>query len=165
MQKEFDHAMSKVPMPFENFKELEAHAQSYLPTFTRDLLAGGKHDGTTTLMLYLGLFLVFFLLLPTLNLVNLNLSRILERASEIGVRKAFGASSGTLVIQFIVENVILTLIGGLIGILLSFIVIGILNQAALLPHVQFSLNYKVLGISLVVCLFFGCMSGVYPPGG
>jgi len=38
-------------------------------------------------------------LLPTLNLVNINTSRILERASEIGVRKAFGASSKTLVLQ------------------------------------------------------------------
>ena len=44
------------------------------------------------------------MLLPTVNLVNINLSRILERASEIGVRKAFGASSRTLVGQFVVEN-------------------------------------------------------------
>ena len=48
---------------------------------------------------------LLFLLLPTVNLVNLNVSRIMERASEIGVRKAFGASSGTLVGQFVVENV------------------------------------------------------------
>ena len=44
------------------------------------------------------------MLLPTMNLVNINLSRILDRASEIGVRKAFGASSRTLVGQFLVEN-------------------------------------------------------------
>ena len=49
-----------------------------------------------------------FVLLPTVNLVNINVSRILERASEIGVRKAFGASRRTLVAQFVVENVILT---------------------------------------------------------
>ena len=52
------------------------------------------------------------MLLPAINLVNLNVSRILERASEIGVRKAFGASSRTLVGQFVVENVVLTLVGG-----------------------------------------------------
>ena len=44
------------------------------------------------------------MLLPALNLVNLSLSRILERSSEIGVRKAFGASSWTLFGQFLVEN-------------------------------------------------------------
>ncbi len=51
------------------------------------------------------------MLLPAVNLVNLNTSRIMERASEIGVRKAFGASSRTLVGQFVVENLVLTLVG------------------------------------------------------
>ena len=51
------------------------------------------------------------MLLPAVNLVNLNISRIMERASEIGVRKAFGASSRTLVGQFVVENLVLTLVG------------------------------------------------------
>ena len=55
------------------------------------------------------------MLLPAVNLININVSRIMERASEIGVRKAFGASSLTLVGQFVVENVLLTLIGGAIG--------------------------------------------------
>ena len=55
------------------------------------------------------------MLLPAVNLVNLNASRIMERASEIGVRKAFGASSRTLVGQFVVENVVLTLIGAALG--------------------------------------------------
>jgi putative ABC transport system permease protein len=162
MQAEYDHHMAKVPMPHENFTVMESHAKPYLTTFTRMMLGDHQEDATSKLMIYIGAFLLFFLLLPTLNLVNLNLSRILERASEIGVRKAFGASSGTLVVQFIVENVILTLIGGIIGVVLSLIVIGILNQAELLSHVELSLNYKVLGISLLICLFFGCMSGVYP---
>ena len=46
--------------------------------------------------------MVLFMLL-TINLININVSRIMERAGEIGVRKAFGASSWTLVGQFIVE--------------------------------------------------------------
>ena len=43
----------------------------------------------------------------------------MERASEIGVRKAFGASSRTLVGQFVIENIVLTLIGGSIGFVLG----------------------------------------------
>ena len=58
---------------------------------------------------------VLFMLLPVVSLVNINTTRILERASEIGVRKAFGGSSLTLVGQFVVENVILTLLGGALG--------------------------------------------------
>src|SRR5207302_877426 len=65
----------------------------------------------------------FFMTLPILNLVTLNLSRIMERAPEIGVRKAFGASRPALVWQFVVENVVLTFIGGLAGFILAVIVL------------------------------------------
>ena len=60
----------------------------------------------------IGMVALLFMLLPVVSLVNINTTRILERASEIGVRKAFGGSSLTLVGQFVVENVILTLLGG-----------------------------------------------------
>ena len=68
---------------------------------------------------------LMFMALPAINLVNLNVSRIMERASEIGVRKAFGASSRTLVVQFVVENLALTVIGGLIGFLLAGFVLRV----------------------------------------
>jgi hypothetical protein len=52
------------------------------------------------------------MLLPTVNLVNLNISRIMERASEIGARKAFGASSWVIILQFMLENLVLTFLSG-----------------------------------------------------
>ena len=70
---------------------------------------------------------LLFMLLPAVNLVNLNVSRIMERASEIGVRKSFGASSLVLVGQFLVENLALTLIGGAIGLLLSVWLLWLVN--------------------------------------
>jgi putative ABC transport system permease protein len=102
------------------------------------------------------------MLLPTLNLVNINITRIMERSSEIGVRKAFGASSKTLVYQFIVENIILTLLGGLIGLILSFIAIKLINSENFISNLELSINFTVLGIGLLVCLIFGLISGVYP---
>jgi putative ABC transport system permease protein len=103
-----------------------------------------------------------FLLLPTINLVNINITRIMERSSEIGVRKAFGASSKTLVYQFLVENVIFTFLGGLIGVMLSIIAIMIFNRSNAVPNLDLSLNFTVLFFGLVVCLLFGLLSGVYP---
>jgi putative ABC transport system permease protein len=111
--------------------------------------------------IFLGLTLLF-LLLPTLNLVTINLSRILERASEIGVRKAFGASSFTLIGQFIVENVVLTLIGGLIGFVLSAIVLIGLNHSGLIPYASFDLNLRIFGYGVAAALVFGLISGVWP---
>ncbi|HKQ61255.1 MAG TPA: ABC transporter permease [Candidatus Polarisedimenticolaceae bacterium] len=103
-----------------------------------------------------------FMLLPTVNLVNLNLSRILERTSEIGVRKAFGASSLRLVGQFVVENVVLTLVGGALGWVLSALALAALNSSGLLPYARFGLNLRVFGYGLVLAVLFGVLSGVYP---
>ena len=86
----------------------------------------------------------------------------MERSSEIGVRKAFGASSRTLVMQFVVENIILTFLGGLIGIVLSFILITVLNQSEIIPNGHLSLNVTVLFFTMLACLVFGFVSGVYP---
>lgn len=103
-----------------------------------------------------------FMLLPTLNLVNLSVSRILERASEIGVRKAFGASSRTLVQQFVVENVALTVVGGMLGFALSRLVLDALTASGFLAYAHFALNARIFLYGLALAVFFGVLSGAYP---
>lgn len=105
---------------------------------------------------------VLFMLLPTVNLVNVTVSRILERASEIGVRKTFGASSWTLVGQFLTENVVLTLIGGALGFVLAAVVLGGINDSGLFPYARLVLNARVFVYGLLLTLFFGLLSGAYP---
>jgi putative ABC transport system permease protein len=103
-----------------------------------------------------------FLLLPTVNLTNLNVSRILERASEIGVRKSFGATGRTLVGQFLVENLVLTLLGALLGVVLAVATLSVLSDSAWLPQVQLQLNGRVFLLGVALALVFGVLSGVYP---
>lgn len=105
---------------------------------------------------------LLFMALPAINLVNLNVSRIMERASEIGVRKAFGASSRTLVVQFVVENLALTIIGGLIGFLLAGFVLRSINQSGLIPYADLSLNTRIFLWGIALAVVFGLLSGVYP---
>lgn len=105
---------------------------------------------------------LMFITLPTMNLVSINLSRIMERASEIGVRKAFGASSRTLVGQFIVENIVLTVIGGAIGFLLSVGALALLNRAGWIPHAHFDVNLRIFAWGMLLAALFGVISGVYP---
>ncbi|UCD94525.1 MAG: ABC transporter permease [Candidatus Zixiibacteriota bacterium] len=124
---------------------------------------GEGFEGTGTyLILIIILGMILFMLLPTINLVNINVSRIIERASEIGIRKAFGASSRTLVGQFIVENVILTLIGGAIGFIISIAALEIVSGSGIVPYGEFTLNMRIFLYCLAICLFFGLFSGVYP---
>ena len=104
----------------------------------------------------------FLILLPTLNLINLNVGRIMERSSEIGVRKAFGADRNTILIQFIIENIIQTLIGGLIGLGLAMLAIYLINDTRLMGDVVLKLNYRFFFYSLIICLLFGLLSGLLP---
>jgi putative ABC transport system permease protein len=160
IQKEYEAMVKRLPMSGKEFDRINSHAE----TFIRAYVSTGNEESSG--MLYaltaLAIFAGVILLLPTINLVNINITRIMERSSEIGVRKAFGASSSTLVYQFIVENLILTVLGGIIGLLLTYIVIYFINRADLIAYLQISVNYKVLGIGLLTCLVFGLISGVYP---
>ncbi len=110
----------------------------------------------------LGLAGLLFSLLPTIDLVNINISRIMERASEIGVRKAFGASSRTLVGQFIVENVLLTIVGGLLGLGLAAFVVRALNQLGVPQYLALTINLRVFAYGLLLAMAFGLLSGAYP---
>lgn len=162
MKAEFDKMVLKIPLGNKDYDKLNVNAQTMLASYSSGFLGDQNNPKLLKLYSLVGLFVFLFLLLPTINLVNINVTRIMERSSEIGVRKAFGASSATLVYQFIVENIIITLLGGIIGVLLSFVAIYLLNAADLIPFLNLSLNYRVLGFGLVVCLFFGVLSGVYP---
>jgi putative ABC transport system permease protein len=105
---------------------------------------------------------LLFVLLPTMNLVSINLSRIMERASEIGVRKAFGASSRALIAQFVMENVVLTTIGGAIGFVLSYVALRAMLAMELVPYLVLDINLRIFGYGMLMAIAFGIFSGVYP---
>jgi putative ABC transport system permease protein len=160
MHEEYEQVVQRIPMESKDFDKIYSHADSYIRSYVNT----GNEDqsGVAIALGAIAVFVLLVMLLPTLNLVNINVTRILERSSEIGVRKAFGASSKTLVYQFIVENLILTLLGGLVGIVISLIVLQVINSAGLIPNLSLSINLTVLGYTLITCLFFGLLSGVYP---
>ncbi len=162
LKQEFDQMMKKVPPPDKEFDKVFCNADTFLESITRRVAGSGEASGLTKVIYILAALLTLFLLLPTINLVSINITRILERSSEIGVRKAFGASSTTLVYQFIVENLILTIIGGILGLVLSAVAIYFINEADLIANMQLSLNANVIGYSLLACMLFGLLSGVYP---
>ena len=120
-----------------------------------------KRDGKKFLLIILSV-LTLFILIPTLNLVNLNVTRIIERSSEIGVRKAFGAKATDLLGQFLFENLIITFIGGLLGGLFAFLVLQWVNRSGIFGNVQFNFNFSVLLLSVGITFIFGVLSGLLP---
>ncbi len=161
---ELETRIRAAALPGRQWKTLIAPAESFFE-FAAGNLLGGRDEARSHPERLWGLLLAagfLFSLLPAVNLVNLNMSRIMERASEIGVRKAFGASSRTLVGQFVVENLVLTLVGGLGGFVLSAVVLEALNGSGLIPYARFAMNYRVFVYGLGLAVFFGLLSGVYP---
>ena len=159
---EFAARLPQVELP-KGFTELLGGPETMFDSVSRQLFGGSRFESQAgRLRLTLVVMMVLFLLLPTVNLVNLNLSRILERSSEIGVRKAFGASSWVLCGQFVVENLVLTLCGGLVAWVLAHLVLGAVNSSGLIPYAQFELNFRVFLYALAIAAFFSLMSGAYP---
>lgn len=155
-------AEKHLPEP-ELYKDLVAYADTPFEGICREFFPGdtmGQEISRVRWML--ALVFLLFMLLPTVNLINLNLSRILERASEIGARKAFGASSRTLVGQFVVENLVVTLLGGLLALALAWLVLLGLNASGLIPYARLGINTRIFVYGLFFSVVFGVLSGVYP---
>lgn len=165
IQEEFYQEVSQIPLPVNQnqFTTLKMFADSMAEEFVREV-SNSTENYVNIVSFYSFIVggMLFFMLIPTINLVNINISRIMERSSEIGVRKAFGASSNTLVLQFLFENIFLTLLGGTLGIFLAAGVMYLINNSDLIPYSALGLNIEILSISLLICLFFGLLSGVYP---
>jgi len=110
----------------------------------------------------LALMVFLFIVLPAINLVNININRVYERLSEIGVRKTFGATIRRLTGQFLFENVVITLIGGILSIALSLLIIRILNSTDALGGVYLAFNATGFSISIAAILVIGVLSGILP---
>ncbi len=122
----------------------------------------------TSIFKYLMIALAF-ILLPAINLMALNFARIHERGEEIAVRKSFGAPGSALKGQFLFENVLMTLIGGVLGILLSYLMVALFGDIISLRMsyfnnvpLTFSFNFNVFAVALAACLLFALLSGYLP---
>ena len=155
---------AELPQP-KDFQAIVAPFETRIGGFARNIPFADRKDPESQLWklaVSAAALALLFVLVPTVNLVNINISRIMERASEIGVRKAFGAPARTLVGQFLIENILLTLIGGLIGFLLSIFLLRAIGQSGMFSYARFSINPRVFAYGMLLAIVFGILSGVYP---
>ena len=118
-------------------------------------------DVTSTLTVLLGSIGGISLLVGGIGIMNIMLVSVTERTREIGLRKAVGAHNSDILIQFLVEALMLCLIGGLIGIGISYGVAFILGQ---MPFMPFGIVIKPwsLALALGVSTASGFIFGLYP---
>jgi len=163
---EFNSRLRRAVLPDpKHYEAIVAPFETKFESFARNMPTTDRKNPDSQVWRVIGLLTglaLLFVLIPTVNLVNINISRIMERASEIGVRKAFGAPARTLVGQFLLENVLLTLVGALGGFLLSVLTLRIIERSGVFAYAHFTLNPRVFAYGVGLAILFGLISGVYP---
>ena len=99
------------------------------------------------------------LIVGAFGVANIMFVTVRERTSQIGLKKAIGAKSATILTEFLLESAFLCLLGGLIGLILVFILTKVLSAVMPFP-INISMNTLTLAIS--ICLVVGILSGIIP---
>jgi len=99
------------------------------------------------------------LLAAGVGIMNIMLVSVTERTREIGIRKAIGARKSSILIQFLIEAIILCVVGGLAGIVIG---IGIGNFAGSFLNAQMAIPYDWVIIGITMCIIIGLIFGTYP---
>jgi putative ABC transport system permease protein len=128
-----------------------------------DVLIGpGLHTAVTVLFAAT----LFVLLIGCANLANLALARNLSRESEMAVRAALGASRWRLVRQLLIENVVISVCGGIVGIGVGYAMLkwiqSLIPPSALPPAVDIGMDTSVLLFTLTVAVVTGLLFGMAP---
>lgn len=87
-------------------------------------------------------FMLILLIVPAINLSGITLSRMRKRIAELGVRKAYGATRKTLILQVLSEQMVYSLIGGILGLSLSFIIIHFITDFGFNQNNYFGLDIQ-----------------------
>ena len=129
---------------------------------SQDSLESALSSVTSMMTVMLGGIAGISLVVGGIGIMNIMLVTVTERTREIGIRKAIGASRGTILTQFLMEAVVLCMMGCCLGIFLSWAILQIVNTVVASLDMAFHLNLGVVLISVGFCFVIGLVFGLYP---
>jgi putative ABC transport system permease protein len=116
-------------------------------------------DVMSTLSLMLGGIAAISLLVGGIGIMNIMLVSVAERTREIGIRKAIGARRSHIMMQFLIEACVLSILGGLLGLGLSALGLQIF---AMVADMTIAMEWRAAIAALVFCIVIGMVFGSYP---
>ncbi len=162
MQEMYDKYMAEI---FEQFSIsieyiLEPLTDIYLKSEAR---GGTGRSGDITYVYVFSIVAFFMLLIASINYMNLATSRSTHRAREVGLRKVVGSKRWPLILQFLSESVILTLIALIISLIIVVLIMPSFNQVTgKLFDINYLFNLKIIITLIGMILFVGILGGSYP---
>ncbi|MCR5173869.1 MAG: ABC transporter permease [Oscillospiraceae bacterium] len=114
------------------------------------------------LNILLGGIAAISLIVGGIGIMNIMLVTVTERTREIGIRKAIGASRRTILVQFLIEAVVLCMLGCALGIFVSWGILQIISAITASASISFRLNARVVLLSVLFCFLIGVIFGLYP---
>ena len=127
-----------------------------------NMLEEAMNTVTSTLSILLGGIAGISLVVGGIGIMNIMMVTVTERTREIGIRKAIGASRGNILAQFLMEAVVLCMMGCALGIFLSWAILQVVSTVTVSAGITFSLNMGVVGLAVAFCFLIGMVFGLYP---
>ena len=129
---------------------------------TSAFLEEALNDITSVLSILLGGIAAISLIVGGIGIMNIMMVTVTERTREIGIRKAIGASRGNILIQFLLEAVVLCMMGCGLGIFLSWAILQVVSSVVASTGIVFVLDGGIVLLAVVFCFIIGLIFGLYP---
>jgi putative ABC transport system permease protein len=133
--------------------------EDYYSVISQEAMLETLNNVTGTLMIVLGGIAAISLVVGGIGIMNIMIVSVTERTKEIGIRKAIGARKINILVQFLIESILITGLGGILGIVLGCVAISIIGKLDLVPAVY---SVEWMAISFFVSLLIGIIFGLFP---
>jgi len=158
-EEEYDATIQATIGHLRTMRKVKPGEENDFEIFSNESLIGQIADITGGVRIGAMAISLIALLAAGVGIMNIMLVSVTERTKEIGIRKAVGARRSNILIQFLIEAIILCLIGGFIGI---FFGVGLGNLAGSFINAKAAIPYDWVAIGLSLCVLVGVIFGTYP---
>lgn len=135
------------------------HTEDAYEMINMEEIAEGIGQITSVMTTIIGSIAGISLLVGGIGVMNIMLVSVTERTREIGIRKAIGATRAQILVQFLIESVVLTLIGGLLGIALG---IGGASLVSLIAGWPSLVSWQIICVGVLFSMLIGIVFGLIP---
>jgi len=157
-------AMAEIEDVLRKRHRLSGDDENDFAVISQEEIVGLLQEVTGVFTLFLGAIAGISLLVGGIGIMNIMLVSVTERTREIGIRKAVGAKRRDILIQFLLEAAMLSLVGGGIGVAGGWVVSRLISLMATSAGLtlQAVVSPDIVALALSVSVFIGIISGIYP---